>query len=191
MAQKISDDSNGEGKVALFDITGVSSVELHSAGLQAGLTDLGIEFEVTMFSYEQIGDTLDRMVTGYIQSHPDVTYISIPADPFAISVVRAIDAAGLEGIKVFSVLGTADMCALIAEGTSAWATAAYDSVYMVYGGMDQMFRYIAGGEDSLWSPRGENTALGIVTAENLPEGTNGWSATFDYAGAYYDLWVQE
>lgn len=187
-AEWVYNDSNGEGKVVVFDNDSVDSVVMHSTGMREGFDELGIEYEVVEFSIEQVGDALNRMVTGYVQSHPDVEYVSVIADPFTLGVVQALDAAGLTNVKVISVLGSVEYCALIRQGSTAAATAAYDSYYMGYATMDQVFRYLDGGEEALWAPHGENVPMAMVDSTNLPAEGEAWAPDYDYVSAYYALW---
>lgn len=189
MADWIIEDSGGDGVVKLFDCPGVSSVALFLQGLQeefATSSTIKVDPEVTNFTFDQLGEALDRIVLGYVQTHPDVEYIYMPWDGSALSVIEALDTAGYSDVKVVSVLGTSDFISLIRRGTPGAATAAYDSYYMGYAIADQFIRILNGSD--LFTPHDENLPLEIIDKTNLPSEGSDWVPDYDYKSEFYSLW---
>lgn len=189
MADWMAADSGGDGVVKFFDCPGVSSVALFLEGMQEQFTqhpDMKIDPEVTNFTFDQLGEALDRIVLGYVQTHPDVEYIYMPWDGSALTVIEALDTAGYTDVKVVSVLGTSDFISLIRRGTPAAATAAYDSYYMGYAMADQFIRVL--NNKDLFSPHDENLPLQIIDKTNLPAEGSDWVPDYDYKEAFYKLW---
>ena len=187
MAEWMQKDSNDAGSVVIYSCPGVASVDLFEDGLLDGLgkTNLQVDPELQTFTFDQLGETLNRMVTGYVTSH-DVDYVFIPFDPAALGPVEALGTAGLEDVKVCSVLGTTEMVELIRQGTVAACTAAYDSTYLGYAEVDQFIRIL--NDQELIVPHGENVPYAIVDSTNLPSEGSAWVPAFDYKSAYYALW---
>ncbi len=187
MADWMKENSEG-GKVVIYSCPGSFSVECFEDGLLAGLDENGLDYdkELQKFTFEQMGDELNRMVIGYITANPETEYVFLPFDPAAVSVTEALESAGITDVKVCGVLGNEEMISLIRQGTVAAATAAYDNVYLGFATADQAIRVLNGQE--LAEPRGENLPYAIVDATNLPEEGLAWSPNMDYESKYYELW---
>lgn len=187
MAEWMQKDSGGSGGVVVFSCPGVASVDLFQQGLLAGLakTTLKVDPNLQTFTFDQLGDTLNGMVTSYVTAHPDVKYVFIPFDPAALGPVAALDTAGSD-VKVCSVLGTTEMVELIRQGTTAACTAAYDSTYLGYAEADQFIRLLDGQQ--LFTPHGENLPYAMVDKNSLPAKGSAWVPSYDYKSAFYALW---
>lgn len=188
MAEWMEKNSDGSGKVVVYSCPGSYSVEYFEEGLldKGEDTSLLIDEEIQYFTFEQMGDELNRMVIGYVTAHPDIEFIFLPFDPAAVSVTEALEAVGIYDVKVCGVLGNEEMISLIRQGTVASCTAAYDNTYLGYATVDQVIRLLNGQE--LVSPRGENLPYTIVDSLNLPEKGKAWSPNMEYIEAYYELW---
>lgn len=181
--------TEGSGKIACWDFAGESSIDYHREGLYRSLADKGIAYdERGCFTFDQLGDVLNRQVASYLTNNPDTEFIFFPFDPAAQPVSEFLDLNGYTDVKVLGVLGNAEMVALINQGSAATATAAYDNTYMGYAAMDQMLRVLAGQD--LIEPHGENVPYLILDETNAVESDAGWTAPFDYAASYYAIWKQ-
>lgn len=188
MTQWMEQNSDESGKVVVYSCPGSKSVEYFEEGLLKSLenTSLIMEEDVQRFTFEQLGDELNRKVIGYLTSYPDTEYVFLPFDPAAVSVTEGLETAGFSEVKVLGVLGNEEMISLIRQGTVATATAAYDNVYLGYAVVDQVIRLLNG--QKLASPRGENIPFDIIDSTNLPKEQQAWSPNMDYKSQYYSLW---
>ncbi|MCI8596916.1 MAG: sugar ABC transporter substrate-binding protein [Lachnospiraceae bacterium] len=184
----IAANTTGSGKVGCWDFEGEYSIALCRDGLYDKLKELNIEYEDNgCFTFDQLGDTLNRTVSTYLTNNPDTEFLFFPFDPASVPVSEYLDLNGYTDIKVIGVLGNSEMCALISQGSVASATAAYDNTYMGYAAIDQILRVLNG--ESLIDPHGENVPYVVIDSSNLPNNEEtGWVASFDYAGEYYSLW---
>lgn len=187
MADWIQSNTEGSGKVVVYSCPGSYSVDYFEQGLLAGMDELGIEYsDGNVFTFEQLGDELNRTIIGYLTNNPDTEFVFLPFDPAAVSVVDGLETAGFTDVKVLGVLGNTEMCALISQDSIAKATAAYDNVYMGYATMDQLLRLLNGQE--LFTPHGENLPYQIVDITNVPPEGEAWTPDFNYHDAFYALW---
>ena len=187
MSEWMKENSEG-GKVVIYSCPGSCSVDYFEEGLLTGLDKTGMDYDKKLqkFTFEQMGDELNRMVMGYITANPDTEYIFLPFDPAAVSVVEALESAGITDVKVCGVLGNREMISLIRQGTVAACTAAYDNVYLGFATADQAIRVLNGQE--LFDPRGENLPYAIVDSTNLPKEGEEWSPNMEYESKFYQLW---
>ena len=186
LAEWIKANTEASGIVACWDFEGEFSIDNNREGLYAGFNELGVEYdEVGYFTFDQLGDQLNRQVTTYLTNNPDTEFIFFPFDPAAVPVSEALELAGYTDVKVVGVLGNIEMCALISQGTVASATAAYDNSYLGYACVDQMIRVLNG--DALFDPHGENVPYAIIDATNVPA-DGAWAPDFDYKASFYALW---
>ncbi|MCI9210651.1 MAG: sugar ABC transporter substrate-binding protein [Eubacterium sp.] len=178
-------DAGNEGSIAVFGAKEYPSCMATEYGLLEELAQSDMEIsEVMYFTGGQVGDSLNRQVIGYLQSNPDTKYVFMPYDPAAIQVCQALATAGYDDVKVCSILGTAAYQELIASGSCAAASAAYDMVYMGWGCADQFIRLLNGQE--LFSPHGENVPYCVIDSTNLSDGD--WVSTYDYKSDFLALW---
>lgn len=181
--------TEGSGKIACWDFAGEYSIDYLREGLYRSLTDKGIAYDDRgCFTFDQLGDVLNRQVSSYLTNNPDTEFIFFPFDPAAQPVSEFLDLNGYTDVKVLGVLGNAEMVALINQGSVASATAAYDNTYMGFAAMDQMLRVLA--DQDLIEPHGENVPYLVLDETNAVESDNGWTAPFDYAASYYAIWQQ-
>lgn len=178
-------DAGNEGSIAVFGAKEYPSCMATEYGLldELALSDMQIS-EVMYFTGGQVGDTLNRQVIGYLQANPDTKYVFLPYDPAAIQVCQALSTAGYDDVKVCSILGTAAFQELIASGSCAAASSAYDMVYMGWGCADQFIRLLNGQE--LASPHGENTPYCVIDATNCTGAD--WISSYDYKSDFLALW---
>lgn len=188
MAEWMDENIDGSGEVVVYSCPGSYSVEYFEDGLLGKIDDtsLSLDEELQYFTFEQMGDELNRMVIGYVTAHPETEFVFLPFDPAAVSVAEALESVGIHDVKVCGVLGNEEMITLIRQGTVAACTAAYDNVYLGYATADQAIRLLNGQE--LASPHGENLPYTIVDSSNLPEEGKAWAPNMDYKEAYYGLW---
>ncbi len=188
MSAWMEENKEGTGEVVVYSCPGSYSVEYFEEGLLEGLKTTGLEVddELQMFTFEQMGDELNRMVIGYVTANPGTEFIFLPFDPAAVSVTEALETAGIQDVKVCGVLGNPEMISLIRQGTVAACTAAYDNVYLGYAVADQAIRVLNGQE--LSEPRGENLPGQIIDITNLPQEGEAWTPNMNYKDEFYKLW---
>lgn len=178
-------DAGNEGSIAVFGAKEYPSCMATEYGLleELALSNMKVS-EVMYFTGGQVGDTLNRQVIGYLQANPDTKYVFLPYDPAAIQVCQALSTAGYDDVKVCSILGTAAFQELIASGSCAAASSAYDMVYMGWGCADQFIRLLNGQE--LFSPHGERTPYCVIDSTNYTG--EDWVSTYDYKTDFLNLW---
>jgi ribose transport system substrate-binding protein len=182
-------DSDGKANVALFSDREFPSVMAFQAGLLAGLRQCGgcTVSAPQQFNGTQVGTTLGNQTTGYLRSHPDVSYVFSPYDPAAAAQVTAIAQAGMATrVKVVGVLGSQQNLDFIRQGQVQAADAAYDNRYMGYMVVDSIIRTLA--RQPLFRPHGGNLPGVILDKTNLPPSGRDWTADFDYASKFTALW---
>lgn len=190
LGEWVKANTTGSGKVACWDFAGEFSIDNTRNGLYDFFKDNGIEYvENGNFTFDQLGDVLNRTVATFLANNPDTEFIYFPFDPAAYPVSEFLDLNGYTDVKVLGVLGNSEMLALIQQGSVASATAAYDNSYMGYAAVDQMLR-VLNGQD-LIEPHDENVPYAVIDATNVPvDAEAGWAAPFDYATSYYEIWEQ-
>ena len=187
LADWIKANTEGSGKVVAYDCPGSFSVEYFKNGFYEEMEEIGVEYvEDSAFTFEQLGDELNRMIINYLTKNPDTEFVFLPFDPAAVQVVEGLEAAGFMDVKVLGVLGNTEMCTLISQGSIATATAAYDNVYLGYACADQLIRLLNGQE--LFVPHGENLPSAIIDATNVPAEGEAWTPDFDYVSEFFALW---
>ena len=188
MAEWMESHRELSGHVVIYSCPGSYSVEYFEDGLLAGLeqTELSVDGQLQKFTFEQMGDELNRMVIGYVTANPETEFIFLPFEPAAVSVAEALETAGIQDVKVCGVLGNQEMISLIRQGTVAACTAAYDNVYLGYATADQAIRVLNGQE--LAAPRGENLPYQIIDIQSLPKEGEAWAPNMNYKERYYELW---
>lgn len=187
-AQWIIADSAGTANIVIYGDKTFPSVTALQKGLESGLaecTTCTVQ-PIQYFTGDQIATVLPQSIVSYLQQNPDVGYLFLPYDPAAAGIVPALDAAGLNNIKLISVLGSQENLNFIREGRIQVADAAYDNLYMGYALLDQVARTLT--KNPLWEPQGENLPYVVLDKTNVPPAGDDWHASFDYKGSYESLW---
>ncbi|MCB6201987.1 sugar ABC transporter substrate-binding protein [Extibacter muris] len=189
IADWIVNDAGNEGEIVIVDANEAPSCRALRVGLleELKISDMKVD-DSFWFTGSQVGDTLIRNVTSYLTKHPDCKYVFVAYDPAAAVIVEGLNQAGMNDVKVISVLGIQQNIEYIREENVQVATAAYDNNYMGYAVIDQYIRYLNGKEYS--APMGENLPYTVLDATNLPEQGTDWTALsfFDYEKEFKALW---
>ncbi len=189
IADWIVADAGNQGQIVIVDADEAPSCRALRVGLLEELALSNMEVDDDFwFTGSQVGDPLIRNVVSYLTNHPDCKYVFVAYDPAAAVIVEGLNQAGMDDVKVISVLGIQQNIEYIREGNVQVATAAYDNNYMGFGVMDQYLRYLNGMDYS--RPIGENLPYTVLDASNLPEQGADWNALgfFDYEPIFWELW---
>lgn len=187
-AQWIIADSKGTANILVMSDKEFPSVLGLQRGLLAGLKTCGgcKLSPLQYFTGSQVGNTLVAQTNGYLQSHPDVGYVFTPYDPAAGAQVAGMATAGLNKVKLISVLGVQQNLDFIRKGQIQVADAAYDNEYMGYAIVDQVIRLL--DRKPLSRPIGENLGFVVLDKSNLPKPGSDWVSPFNYKSHFAKLW---
>lgn len=122
MANWVTVDSKGSGKVAFFNLPGQPSA---NAGHEAFAAELakaceGCSLDTQTYSLADVGKKLPGQVVSYVQQHPDTEYVGIALGSTAVGVSAALKSAGLDTkVKLFSRNGSVANQQAIASGGEA------------------------------------------------------------------------
>lgn len=106
----------------------------------------GGEVEVLDVEAAQIGKTIPTQVTSYVQSHPEVEYLTFALSDLAAGVPQALESSGLnEQVKILSRAPQAVNLENIKSGVE-WASVADEDTAVGYRSVDQLARILAGEE---------------------------------------------
>ena len=187
MADSVIKDSGGKANVLVL-----TDKEYTSGVSQAGVVD---EFnkrcpdcQISTFDFlgADVGTTVANQTVGYLRSHPKIDYVIAPYDPAAAVMVAAMAQAGMNNIKVCSLLGDQQNLNFIRHGEIQNCDAAYDNVYAGWAMVDQLIRYL----DKLpfAQPLGENTPAVLLEKSNLPAPGTDWQTSIPYQAKFKELW---
>lgn len=189
IADWIVNDAGNQGEIVIVDADEAPSCRALRVGLleELSLSNMDVD-DSFWFTGSQVGDTLIRNVVSYLTNHPNCKYVFVAYDPAAAVIVEGLNQAGMNDVKVISVLGIQQNIEYIREGNVQVATAAYDNNYMVYAVIDQYIRYL--NNLAYYEPLGENLPYTILDSTNLPAQGSDWNALsyFDYEAEFWSLW---
>jgi ABC-type sugar transport system substrate-binding protein len=118
VGEMITKATGGQGKMVIITgKPGQFDVVQRSAGLKKALADAGASLEI--LAEEPADWSKDKALTvmqDLLTRHPDINVVFGQDDPMALGALQAIEAAGVEGIKVFGVNGNKDACEAIKAG---------------------------------------------------------------------------
>lgn len=189
IADWIVADAGNQGEIVIVDADEAPSCRALRVGLLEELALSNMEVDDSFwFTGSQVGDTLIRNVVSYLTNHPDCKYVFVAYDPAAAVIVEGLNQAGMNDVKVISVLGIQQNIEYIREGNVQVATAAYDNNYMGYAVIDQYIRHLNGLD--YFEPFGENLPYTVLDSSNLPDQGSDWNALsyFDYESEFWSLW---
>jgi ribose transport system substrate-binding protein len=189
VAEWIAADSGGKANVVVFTDEEFYSVTSTIDGLLAGLKKCSgcVVQPVQKITASQVATTVGQQTVGYLQSHPDVTYVYAPYDPAAAFMVNAIAQAGLaDRVKLASIVGDAHNLEFIRQGRVEVVDGAFDNTYMGYAMVDQAIRVLNG--QKVIEPNDEGTPFRVMDQTNLPPSGADWGTKSDFKGAYLKLW---
>ena len=189
IADWIVADAGNQGEIVIVDADEAPSCRALRVGLleELALSDMEVD-DSFWFTGSQVGDTLIRNVVSYLTNHPACKYVFVAYDPAAAVIVEGLNQAGMNDVKVISVLGIQQNIEYIREGNVQVATAAYDNNYMGYAVIDQYIRHLNGLD--YFEPFGENLPYTFLNSSNLPDQGSDWNALsyFDYESEFWALW---
>jgi ribose transport system substrate-binding protein len=118
VGQMIAKASGGTGKMVIITgKPGQFDVVQRTEGVRAALADANASIEI--LAEEPADWSKDKALTvmqDLLTRHPDIDIVFGQDDPMALGALQAIEAAGVEGIKVFGVNGNKDACEAIKAG---------------------------------------------------------------------------
>lgn len=189
VAEWIVADSEGKANVLVYTDEEFYSVTSTIDGLLKGLKACSgcVLQPVQKIVASQVATTLAQQVVGYLQSHPEVTYVYAPYDPAAVFMVNAIAQAGLgDRVKLASIVGAAQNLDFIRQGRVQVVDGAFDNAYMGYALVDQAIRVLNG--QPVIEPNDEGTPFQIMDATNLPPEGQDWATKMDFKSKFMALW---
>ena len=189
VAEWIIADSGGKANVLVYTDEEFYSVTATVDGLLEGLKKCAgcVVSPLQKFTASQVATNVGQMVVGYLQSHPEVTYVYAPYDPSAVFMVNAIVQAGLaDKVKVASIVGAAQNLDFIRQGRVQVLDGAFDNAYMGYAMVDQAIRVL--NKQPLFEPHDEGTPYQILDKTNLPPEGQDWATKSDYKERFLKLW---
>ena len=118
VGQMIAKASGGKGKMVIITgKPGQFDVVQRTEGVKKALADSGASIEI--LAEEPADWSKDKALTvmqDLLTRHPDIDLVFGQDDPMALGALQAIEAAGVDGIKVFGVNGNKDACDAIKAG---------------------------------------------------------------------------
>jgi ABC-type sugar transport system substrate-binding protein len=118
VGQMIAKATGGQGKmVVITGKPGQFDVVQRSEGMKKALADAGASIEI--LAEEPADWSKDKALTvmqDLLTRYPDIDVVFGQDDPMALGALQAIEAAGVDGIKVFGVNGNKDACEAIKAG---------------------------------------------------------------------------
>jgi ribose transport system substrate-binding protein len=115
----IAADSKGKANTVLFNVPSFPVLKQLAAAFEAEYRKAcpGCKLDVVNVSVNSIGTSLPSQVVSYLESHPDVDYVSMAFADETLGVPEAITAAGLASrVKMVSQNGTPEDFTAIAKG---------------------------------------------------------------------------
>jgi ribose transport system substrate-binding protein len=182
-------DSGGKANVVVFTDEEFYSVTSTIDGLLDGLKKCSgcVIQPVQKITASQVATTVGQQTVGYLQAHPEVTYVYAPYDPAAAFMVNAIAQAGLaDHVKLASIVGDAHNLEFIRQGRVEVVDGAFDNSYMGYAMIDQAIRVL--NHQPVIEPNDEGTPFQVMDKTNLPPSGSDWATKSDYKAAFLKLW---
>ncbi len=137
-------------------------------------------------SAADIGTTVPSQIVSYLQSHPEVKYISLQFGDFAIGVPQALKAAGLTDVKITSQASSKAQYDDIEAGGSQFADIPVPFPYLSYVAVDSAARLILGQEVTAEQAA---TPLSVMEKDNLDLSDGGyWPGVEGYKAQFEELW---
>lgn len=187
MADWAIQDSAGKGSIIVLDGK-ESTTQISSAAaideinkLCAGCTT----YSYTLLGAE-VGTSFPQKTLSFLRSHPDAKYIILPYDPAASALVPVLQQAGLQDVKLISVLGLAENLQFIRDGQNQVVDVAWDNAYSGWAALDQLFRHLA--DQDFVDPANEGLPQLLLDKSNVGTGSGNWATDIDYKSQYRKLW---
>ena len=143
------------------------------------------EFDTLDVAGDTIGTTLPANVVAYLTSHPDVNYIVLGIGSMVLGVPDALEAAGLDDVRIVGTFPTETTAQMVADGE-------IDGIIMLQQGdsmwqmVDALARHFAGVDVS---PSMAPSPAWAVVQENVDQLTGDpYVLIEDYEAQYKALW---
>lgn len=142
--------------------------------------------ETVDLSAADIGTTAPSQIVSYLQSHPEVKYVSLQFGDFAIGVPQALKAAGLTDVKIISQASSKAQYDDISAGGSQFADIPVPFPYLSYVAVDSVARLLL---DQEITAEQVATPLIVMDKENLDLSDGGyWPGVEGYKAQFEELW---
>jgi ribose transport system substrate-binding protein len=192
-AAYVASSSGGKANVMVLNDKSQGAVNAHVTAFEEELKAICPDCkqdEVATTTADVTTATPDRTVA-YLRAHPDVDWIYLGYDPQGAFIIPAMQKAGITKVKVAGILGNPQNVDFIKKGVIQQSDIMIDEDYYGWALTDQVLRAIA--KQPAAEPKGEGSPFSLVTkdAGNFPTtatDSTGWTAPFDYPGAYRKLW---
>ena len=157
------------GKVAVLDYPANTAAVDRADGFLAAIADSKLEVVATLDS-EGLTETATNQMDDILQAHPDLDAVFAIKDDGGLGAYAAITAANMQ-TKIYSVNGSPEAKAKVAEGGIFACTAAQSTINMGKQSAEVAYKLLKGESvehDILIDPI-------AITAENIDQyGTDGW-----------------
>lgn len=170
IAEQCAEDLGGKGNVILFTHEGNAAVQPRTQGIHDTLEkypDINVLYEgMCTLSIADATSVMEDL----LMAHSEIDAVLSIVDNQTIGNLAAIKAMGREGIRLYSIDGSADVCSLIKNG-EVEMTVAQDFVAMGTKTVEALYAYMDGGEVE----QTINCEAPVINADNVDE----WIEYFD------------
>lgn len=140
-------------------------------------------------SAADIGTKVPGQVVSYLQSHPDVKYVSLQFGDFAIGLPQALKAAGLGDVRITSQASSKAQFDDISAGGAQIADIPVPYGYLSYVAADSIARLLV---DQELTAEQVAMPLMVMTEENLDVSDGGyWPGVQEYEAQFRALWSKK
>jgi ribose transport system substrate-binding protein len=150
-------------------------------GACSSCTHENLEVPVT-----SIGKNLPQLITGYLNSHPDVNWVYLGYNDMAIGLPAALQSAGIDGVKFVTLDNGPVDEKYVADGTPLVAEDAYTTHEFMWGAVDRMLRRFTGTTGELGLPPG--FPVWVLTEDNMPAERGYFPLVVDYEAQFKKAW---
>jgi ribose transport system substrate-binding protein len=190
LAAEFAVDSNGHGNVVVEHLPVFPGLTAVVQGFQSGVKTFcpGCSVNVVNVTLDQISTkSVPSFMVSQLKRTPDANYLMFDYGPFSDGIQSALEAAGLQKVKVFGEGGDVTNFAGLKSGTQlAWTT--FSQAYQAWEGLDIYLRLLEGMPNA---PGEQAEPVQLLTQQNinsvqLPQGN--WLYPVGYQQQFENLW---
>jgi ribose transport system substrate-binding protein len=133
-----------------------------------------------------IGKNLPQLITGYLNSHPDINWVYLGYNDMALGLPAALKSAGIDGVKFVTLdNGPADE-KYVADGTPLVAEDAYTTHEFMWAAVDRILRSFTGKTGASELP--SDFPVWVLTKDNMPAERGYFPLVNDYEAQFKKAW---